>query len=316
MLDPFGRTITYMRLSVTELCNLRCRYCMPEEGVCKKKHEEILTEDEMITAVEIAAAHGVNKLRVTGGEPLIKPNLISIIRRAAGIEGIREIGLTTNGTMLADTALSLRNAGVSRVNISLDTLDPEKYAAITRRNQFTDVMNGIRAALDAGFRKIKINTVLIGGFNDDEIPALANLTREYPLDIRFIELMPMSSIGNFSSGAFITNETVLDKLPELERVSDDGVAQVYHLPGALGCVGLISPVSDLFCSRCNRIRLTADGKWMPCLHSKAEFPIKGLSREAMEEQYIQAIHAKPRMHGELSYDSRSGAARDMNQIGG
>ena len=191
MVDSFGRDITYMRVSVTELCNLRCRYCMPEEGICKKTHEQMLTEEEMITAIRAGASLGIRKLRITGGEPLVKNNILSICRRASQVPGIRELCITTNGTLLSALAGPLREAGVRRVNISLDTLDAEKFRYISRCGELSQAADGIRAALEAGFEMVKLNTVLIGGFNDDEIPALAELTRRYPLDLRFIELMPM-----------------------------------------------------------------------------------------------------------------------------
>ena len=191
MRDRYNREITYLRLSVTDLCNLRCRYCMPEEGVCKLRHEEILTEDEMIGAVEAAASLGIRKLRITGGEPLVKKNILSICRRAAAVQGIEELCLTTNGILLGEFAERLYQAGVGRINISLDTLDPDKYAFMTRGGKLQDALAGIETALKTGFRKIKINTVLIGGFNDDEIPVLAELSRRWPADVRFIELMPM-----------------------------------------------------------------------------------------------------------------------------
>ena len=184
MIDRLGRNITYLRISVTDKCNLRCRYCMPEEGVCKKDHGDMLTEDEFITAVEAAAALGITKVRITGGEPLVKKNIVSICRRAAAVEGIREVCLTTNGLLLPKMAKELREAGVKRLNLSLDTLDPEKYAYITRIGQLEDFKAGLEAALDAGFEKVKINAVLIGGFNDDEIERLAGLTLEYPVDVR------------------------------------------------------------------------------------------------------------------------------------
>ena len=270
MKDSFDREITYLRLSVTELCNLRCRYCMPAEGVCKKQHAEMLTEDEMICAVEAAASLGVTKLRITGGEPLVKRNILSICRRAAAVDGIRELCLTTNAALLPPLAGPLREAGVSRLNISLDTLDAEKYRAITRVGSLSDALRGIEAALDAGFEKIKINSVLIGGVNDDEVAQLADLTRKWPVDVRFIELMPMVE-GEFGREAYLPNDYVLTQLPELEAVPEpDGVARLCKLPGAQGSIGLISPVSAHFCGACNRIRITADGKVKPCLHSAAE----------------------------------------------
>ena len=317
MIDRFGREITYLRISVTELCNLRCRYCMPEDGVCKKTHEEMLTEDEIIMAVRAAASLGIRKLRITGGEPLIKKNIVSICQRAAAVPGIQEVCITTNGTLLPELAKPLRDAGVSRVNISLDTLDPEKFRYISRVGELDQAVAGIRAALDAGFDKVKLNTVLIGGFNDDEIPALAELTRRYPIDLRFIELMPMYDSGDFGPEAFIPYTVVLDRLPGLEPMATDGgVAPLSRLPPAQRNVGLISPVSAHFCGTCNRLRLTADGKLKPCLHSGDEFSIKGLDYDGMVEELRLAIENKPSWHGALDAHNRSRAGRNMNQIGG
>lgn len=317
MTDQYGREINYMRLSVTELCNLRCRYCMPAEGVCKKRHEDMLTEDEMIMAVEAAASLGINKLRITGGEPLVKKNIVSICRRAAAVEGIGEVCLTTNGIMLPRLAKPLNEAGVQRLNISLDTLDRDKYAYITRIGSLEQAVGGIHAALEAGFEKVKINSVLIGGFNDDEISDLAELTRRYPVDLRFIEMMPMYDGGDFGKDSFIPYTRVLEVLPELEPVEPDGgVARLYRLPGALGNVGLISPVNAHFCGSCNRIRLTADGKLKPCLHSASEYGIKGLDFDGMRSVMEKVIYNKPAWHGLLDADNRSHAGRNMNQIGG
>ena len=317
MKDQYGREINYLRLSVTELCNLRCCYCMPETGVCKKPHAAMLTEDEMIDAVGAAASLGVTKLRITGGEPLVKRNIVSICARAAKVMGIREVCITTNGVMLPKMAKGLRAAGVSRVNLSLDTLDPDKYARITRVGRLEDALAGLHAALDAGFEKIKINAVLIGGFNNGEIGALAALTRTYPVDVRFIELMPMVDSRAFGPEAFIPCTTVLERLPDaVPEAPDGGVARLYRLPGAQGSIGLISPVSDHFCASCNRIRLTADGKLKPCLHSADEISLKGLSPEAMREAMRRAILNKPSCHAALSATQHSQAARSMNQIGG
>lgn len=317
MIDSYGRKITYLRLSVTELCNLRCRYCMPEEGVCKHEHIQSLTEDEMIMAVETAAALGVTKLRITGGEPLVKRNIVSICRRAAAVEGIKDLAITTNGVLLPKLGKELKETGVKRLNISLDTLDADKYAYITRIGTLESAMEGIETAIDLGFEKIKLNAVLIGGFNDDEIRPLAELTKKYPLDMRFIEMMPMYDSGDFNEAAFVPYTRVLDVLPELEKVQQDGgVASLYRLPGAQGNIGLISPLNAHFCGTCNRIRLTSDGKLKPCLHSNVEYPIKGLDREAMMEQFKTAIMAKPQWHGELNALERSKAGRNMNQIGG
>lgn len=317
MVDQFGREITYLRISVTELCNLRCRYCMPMEGVCKKAHEEMLTEDELVQAVEVAAGLGIRKVRVTGGEPLVKKNIVSICRRIAAVPGIKELCMTTNGLMLPELARPLRDAGVQRLNISLDTLDAEKYAYITRIGRLEDAIAGIEAALAAGFEKVKINAVLIGGFNDDEIPALAELTKQYPVDVRFIEMMPMYNSGDFDKDSFLPYTKVLEVMPELVPVAPDGgVAKLYTLPGAKGNVGLISPINAHFCAECNRLRLTADGKLKPCLHSAAEYSIKGLDRAGMRAVMESTIFNKPQWHGELDAKNRSQAGRNMNQIGG
>ncbi|NLT39449.1 MAG: GTP 3',8-cyclase MoaA, partial [Clostridiales bacterium] len=301
MLDGFGREITYLRLSVTELCNLRCRYCMPDEGVCKKSHDEMLSEDEMITAVEAAASLGIRKLRITGGEPLVKRNILSICSRAARVQGIEELCLTTNAILLPELAVPLRDAGVSRLNISLDTLDPDKYTHITRRGKLQDALRGIESALDAGFKKVKINSVLIGGFNEDEIPALAGMTQKYPVDIRFIELMPMVDSEEFGPEAYVPGSAVLECLPEAEPVpADGGVAALYRLPGAMGNIGLISAVSSHFCASCNRIRLTSDGKLKPCLHSAQEYSIKGLDFDGVVSMMRKTILSKPPCHVPLS----------------
>ena len=316
MTDGFGREISYLRLSVTELCNLRCRYCMPADGVCKKRHEEMLTQEETVAAVETAAALGIRKLRVTGGEPLVKRDIVTLCGRLAAVEGIEELCLTTNGTLLPALARPLREAGVGRVNISLDTLDPARYAYITRGGALSDALRGMEAALEAGFARVKINAVLIGGFNDDEIPALAALTRTWGVDVRFIELMPMLDKG-FGPEAYRPAAAVTDALPALEALPPDGgVARLYRLPGAAGRVGLISPVSAHFCALCNRLRLTADGKLKPCLHSAEEFSIKGLDRDGMRAQFEHAVMAKPARHKALSATEHTDARRGMSQIGG
>lgn len=317
MKDSFGRTIDYLRLSVTELCNLRCRYCMPADGICQKSHHQMLTQEEMLQAITIGASLGIRKLRITGGEPLVKPNILSICEEASLVPGIEEVCITTNGIRLPQMAQALKTAGVSRINLSLDTLTPEKYTYITRTGHLNQALSGLEAALNAGFKKIKINAVLIGGFNDDEIPALASLTTRYPVDVRFIELMPMQEDSFFTPAAYIPYTRVLEALPEAAPAgSQDGVARLYRLPDALGNIGLISPVSAHFCGTCNRIRLTADGNLKPCLHSGDEYNIKGLSYEDMEAQFKKAIWAKPACHEGLSASHKSKAGRDMNQIGG
>ncbi|MBO7185047.1 MAG: GTP 3',8-cyclase MoaA [Oscillospiraceae bacterium] len=317
MIDRLGRNITYLRISVTDKCNLRCRYCMPEGGVCKKEHTEMMTEDEIITAVEAAASLGITKIRITGGEPLVKKNIVSICRRVAAVAGIKEVCLTTNGILLPELARPLKEAGVKRLNVSLDTLDADKYAYITRIGKLEHFLAGLDAAFEAGFEKIKINAVLIGGFNDNEIRQLADLTKQYPVDMRFIEMMPMYDSGDFDAQAFIPYTKVLDYLPEaVSAERDGGVAKLYRLPGAKGNIGLISPVSAHFCGECNRIRLTADGKIKPCLHSSDEYSLKGLDFDGMKQVLKEAIWNKPAWHGDLDAVHRSQAGRNMNQIGG
>ena len=317
MIDRLGRNITYLRISVTDKCNLRCRYCMPAEGVCRRNHDEMLTEDEIITAVEAAASLGITKLRFTGGEPLVKKNIVSICRRAAAVEGIEEVCLTTNGILLPQLGKDLKEAGVKRLNLSLDTLDPEKYTHITRIGKLEDFRAGLETALELGFEKIKINSVLIGGFNEVDILPLAELTRQYPVDMRFIELMPILDSDEFGEAAYVPYTRVLDYLPDAIPVADDGsVAKLYRLPGAQGNIGLISPVSAHFCGQCNRIRLTADGKMKPCLHSADEYSLKGLDFAGMQAVMKDAIWNKPAWHGCLDALNRSKAGRNMNEIGG
>lgn len=317
MRDPFGREITCLRMSVTEQCNLRCRYCMPAEGVCKRSCDELLSQEEMLLALRVAAELGVRKVRVTGGEPLIKRNILAICEGAAQIQGIEEICLTTNGTRLPGLAKPLKRAGVSRLNISLDTLDEKRYAWMTRVGGLDLALKGIEAALDAGFERTKLNTVLIGGWNDDEIRPLAELSRRWPVDVRFIELMPMTDRAAFGPEAFIPCDRIFQVLPELVPAGpDDGVARMYRLPGAQGRVGLISPLSAPFCAGCNRLRLTADGGLKPCLHFPQEFNVKGLDHEGIRRQFLATCAAKPERHAQLSYTQPSGANRSMDRIGG
>ena len=277
----------------------------------------MLTEDEMIMAVEAAASLGIHKLRLTGGEPLVKKNILSICERSAAVKGIKEVCMTTNGILLPQMAKDLKAAGVDRLNISLDTLTPDKYTHITRIGTLEHAIRGIEAALDAGFDRLKINAVLIGGFNDDEIPALAELSRRYPADVRFIELMPMTENEEFGKQAYVPGSAVLTALPDLmEAAQNDGVAKLYRLPAAQGNIGLISAVSSHFCAACNRIRLTADGKLKPCLHSDQEYSIKGLDFDGMRREMERTILSKPLCHAPLSATERSGAKRSMNKIGG
>ncbi|NLD20081.1 MAG: GTP 3',8-cyclase MoaA [Clostridiales bacterium] len=317
MIDNYGRNINYMRISVTELCNLRCRYCMPEEGIQKRGHEEMMTAEETIDAAKAAVSLGINKIRITGGEPLVKRGIVRLCREIAQINGIEELCMTTNGTLLRTYAKELKGAGVNRVNISLDTLNTEKYKDITRMGNLQEALDGIEASFEAGFDKVKINVVLMGGFNDDEISAFVALTMDRPLEVRFIELMPIGGGIDFDKARFVSCQEVLAKAPQLESLNmSDGVAGMYRLPGAKGRVGLIRPISCEFCHGCNKIRLTADGMLKPCLHSDDEISIKGSTQDEMVEIIRKAILDKPKMRNQLDADNPSRAGRDMNRIGG
>lgn len=306
-----------MRISVTELCNLRCRYCMPEDGIVKRAHDEMMTAEETIDAVKAAVSLGIKKIRITGGEPLVKRGIVKLCDAISAIEGVEELCITTNGTLLPKFGRELREAGVSRVNISLDTLDPDKYREITRVGELSNALAGIDAAFEAGFDNIKINNVLMGGFNDDEIEDFVKLTVDRPIEVRFIELMPIGGGMDFDRSGFISCQQVLSKVPELEPLEhSEGVAVLYRLPGAKGRVGLIRPISCEFCGDCNKIRLTSDGMLKPCLHSDAELCIKGLQLDEMTEVMKRAVLQKPEMRDALDADNPSHAGRNMNSIGG
>lgn len=314
MKDKFNRRINYLRLSVTDRCNLRCIYCMPASGVHKVDHSEILSVEEAIEIVKEAAGCGIDKVRITGGEPLVHKGILQICKGISAIEGIKEICLTTNGVMLAEMAEDLKAAGVDRINISIDTLKEEKYQKITRIGTIGKVLDGISAAEKAGFRKIKINVVLMGGINDDEITDFVELTRNHPWEIRFIELMPMGECASWDKSCFIPIDEVLKRCPDLKPLDTDGVAARYKLENALGAVGLISPISHSFCSECNRIRVTADGRLKPCLHSHDEIHLKGLHSDKLYSAIIEGINSKPMAHTLSEAGSKS--QRNMNQIGG
>lgn len=314
MQDGCGRTIDYLRLSVTDLCNYRCRYCMPPEGVTKRGHEEMLSLEELAEIAEAAVRVGVKKIRLTGGEPLVRRGIVELCRRLRAIPGLEELCLTTNGALLPQLAAPLREAGVDRLNISLDTLRPDRFAEMTRLGRLSDTLAGIEAAEAAGFHNLKLDTVLIGGFNDDEIEDFVNLTREHPWEVRFIELMPMGPCAAWDRTCFLSADTVLSRLPELEPLEAQGVARRYRIPGAEGTIGLISPVSHDFCAQCRRIRVTADGKLKGCLHSAEELPLRGLHGPELEDAIRQGILHKPERH-HLA-ERRSDTPRNMNQIGG
>ena len=314
MLDGCGRTIDYLRLSVTDLCNYRCRYCMPADGVCKRPLADILSVEELIEIGQAAVARGVKKIRLTGGEPLVRRGILDICRGLRAIPGLEELCLTTNGSLLPSMAAPLREAGVDRLNISLDTLRPDRFREMTRLGTLSDVLEGIRAAEDAGFTNLKLDTVLIGGFNDDEIGDFLNLTMEHPWEIRFIELMPMGPCAEWEKSRFLSVDSVLQRYTTLQEIDAQGVARRYRLPGAKGTVGLISPMSHDFCADCRRIRVTADGKLKGCLHSREELPLRGLHGKDLEDAIRRGILQKPQRH-HLA-EGASDTPRTMNQIGG
>lgn len=314
MKDPQGREINYIRLSITDRCNLRCVYCMPEEGVPMREHAEIISLEEAALAVEAAADLGITKVRITGGEPLVRKGVVDLCRRIAGIPGIREICMTTNGLLLPEFARPLREAGVNRVNISLDTLDPEKYKKICRLGTLDEALAGIRAAREAGFSPIKLNVVLLAGFNGDEIPDFVEFARREGLSVRFIELMPM---GCAVGASFLSCDAVLAALPDLRPVpGNSSVAEEYRIPGDSVSVGLIRSISCKFCDSCNKIRLTADGRLKPCLHSVEEISIRGMDLSQIRDAMAQAIRQKPQEREALGDGHASKAGRSMNQIGG
>lgn len=321
MRDGFGRTIRYLRLSVTDKCNCRCVYCMPATGVPRCRHEDLLSFEELVEVVRAATTLGVRKVRVTGGEPLARRGVVDLCRMVAAVPGVEELDMTTNATMLAPVAADLRAAGVTRLNVSLDTLDPERYRAVTRVGTLADALAGIRAAREAGFGSsidspLKINCVLMGGVNVDEVPRLVDMARRGPVEVRFIELMPMGECALWPRERFVSADVVLDACPELERIGTGGVAELYRGPGFAGRVGLIRAVSHRFCSACDRIRVTADGRVKPCLHSAAEVSVRGLHGEGLARALARAILMKP-AHHELAPGARPSATpRDMNEIGG
>ena len=315
MKDSFGREIYYLRLSVTELCNLRCIYCMPESGVVKKRHEDILSVEEIADIVRVAAACGITKVRVTGGEPLVRRGIIDICKSITAVNGIKELCITTNGILLPEYAAELKAAGVKRLNISLDSLDPKTYSEITRVGTLDSAMKGIKTALETGFDAVKINAVLIGGGNDGEIPEMIDLTRRFKVNVRFIEVMPIGESADWAKDRFISASRVLEIAPELSDVGADGVAKLYKLPDGQGTVGLIHPISSHFCPSCNRIRVASDGKLKPCLHSADEIDLRGLSGRQLEDAMRAAISKKPQKH-KLDSGEVSASARNMNAIGG
>jgi cyclic pyranopterin phosphate synthase len=327
--DAYNRPISYLRISVTDRCNLRCIYCMPPEGVPWRSHDDILRYEEIETIVRAAAELGITKVRLTGGEPLTRLGVVDLVRKLAHIPGIDDLAMTTNGILLSRYAADLAEAGLQRVNVSLDTLRPERFRRITRRGQLEDVLIGMEAAREAGLEPIKINTVVIRGMNDDEVVDLAQKTMVAAWNVRFIEVMP---VGN---GALADDdwrervvtareirqriESALGELEPAKISTGNGPARYYRLPGARGTLGFITPISEHFCYQCNRLRLTADGQLRPCLLSDQEIDLRTPLRQGadvaqIKDLLLQGIENKPWEHhlDELERPEK----RAMSEIGG
>ena len=329
-LDAYNRPISYLRISITDRCNLRCIYCMPEEGVTWRPHEEVLRYEEIETIVQAAADLGISKVRLTGGEPLVRLGIVELVRKIARVDGIDDLAMTTNGLLLARYAQDLADAGLHRVNISLDTLDSKRFRRITRRGDLADVLGGIEAARQAGLHPIKINTVVIRGLNADGVVDLAAKTLEADWwNIRFIELMPVGNgelISKEWEAKTVTArevrariESSLGHLQPARMSTGNGPARYYRLPSGRGTVGFITPISEHFCYRCNRLRLTADGQLRPCLLSDQEIDLRtplreGADTEEVKSLIVQGINCKPtRHHLDERLQPRN---RTMSEIGG
>jgi len=324
--DGFRRAINYMRISVTDRCNLRCVYCMPPEGVPWIPHPEILTFEEIERIVRATATVGMRKIRITGGEPLVRRDLVELVARLAAIPGIDDISMTTNAMLMPHFAASLAGAGLQRINVSLDTLRPERFARITRGGELTQVLAGIEAAERAGLAPIKINAVVLRGVNDDELLDLARLTLERPWHMRFIEAMPLGGNLPVEGEGFISADEIMERLATLGQLEEctgpngNGPARYYRLPGALGTVGVISPMSHFYCESCNRVRLSADGRLRLCLFSDQEIDLRtplrrGASETEIVEIFQRAILTKPERH-HLVVGQSNCNLRALSQIGG
>lgn len=318
MKDRFGREIDYLRISLTDRCNLRCTYCMPEEGIEEKlSHDDIMSLEETYLLIKHFVNLGIKKIRFTGGEPLVRKGIINLIEKVKNLDGVEEIALTTNAILLNKMAKDLKKAGLDRINISLDTLDAKKYKKITRGGNLSLVLEGIEEAIKVGLTPVKINTVLVGGFNDDEIKELVDLTYR-GIDVRFIELMPIGEGVNFARENFISNDEVLKRVKDLtpvEREDKSSPAKYYKLPGIKGKVGLINPISCKFCDDCNRVRITSTGRLKSCLHSNSEIDLITPLRDGLD---MEKIIEKSIFNKEEGHELESGMYidRNMNQIGG
>lgn len=315
MHDGCGRSVSYLRLSVTDRCNCRCTYCMPPQGVTPLAHEQMCSLEELARITSVLVEMGVTKVRLTGGEPLARRGVVELVRMIRALPSVEEIAMTTNATMLAPVAEELVFAGLDRINVSLNSLDPARYAEITRGGRLEDALAGLDAARAAGLTPLKINCVLMGGVNLDEIPQLAELSRHEALDVRFIELMPIGEGALMPPERFVSADVVHELLPGLVQLPTEGVAERYTMPGWKGSIGLIRPMSCKFCAGCSRIRVTADGHLKTCLHGREELALAGLSHNALRETITQALGHKPEHH-QMDRGHASDSARPMSKIGG
>jgi cyclic pyranopterin phosphate synthase len=325
--DRYHRPIDYLRVSITDRCNLRCIYCTPLGGAPKLDHQDILSYEEFLRLIQIAVNLGITKVRITGGEPLVRKGVTDFCRRVAGLPGLQSLSLTTNGVLLEELAQDIYHAGIRRINISLDTLQPQKFLSITRRDEFHRVWQGIQAAERVGFKPIKINVVVMRGINDDEILDLARLTLDRPYHIRFIEFMDINNDSQQLHKHYLSADEILadlHSLAPLEKITSphtNGPARHFRWPEAAGMIGIISPVSNHFCPACNRIRLTADGKLRNCLFSDQEVDIKSALRQSATDGELSqilrdSINAKPEKHSLQSDMFRKCHNRPMVAIGG
>lgn len=325
--DRFNRPINYLRISITDRCNFRCVYCMPPQGVVWRDHAEMLTYEEITEITKVAVREGVTRVRLTGGEPLVRKNLPELVRSLAAIPGLEDISLTTNATLLEELAEPLARAGLNRVNVSLDTLDAAKFTRITRGGSLEKALRGIQAAETAGLKPIKLNAVVVRGVNDDELVSLARLTLEHEWQVRFIELMPVSNLEDWGFGfpqagdRYVSVQEMHTRLAPLELVPADeqngnGPSRNFRIPGAKATVGFISPMGEHFCASCNRLRLTADGNLRPCLLHDIEVPIREALRagEDILPYLKQALELKPEGHENAVTEFHTN--RRMAQIGG
>lgn len=327
LIDGYKRKIDYLRISITDRCNLRCVYCMPEGGIDLIESRNILRYEEILRIVRIAATRGVSKVRVTGGEPLVRKGIVEFLAELASINGINDLSLTTNGVLLAKMAGDLAKAGLRRVNVSLDSMKADRFEKMTRGNNLTDVLAGLKAAQAAGLSPVKINMVVIKDFNEDEIADFAAISIDNPYHVRFIEYMPFDTEAGWQKDKCISAadiKKICSTIAPLEPVIDTkggaGPARRFRFAGAMGEVGLISPVSDHFCGSCNRLRLTADGKLRTCLFSDKEIDVRtalrdGSSDDVVEKILFQAAHEKPERHY-INENVFKKCSRTMSLIGG